>query len=224
MKVFLITFGVIAVLMLVISFTSIPFDAYHALSLPHQPLPAEPDVIVILGGGGMPSADGLQRTHFGAIASNAYPNAEVVIALPAGSDTINPYKQLKLMANELVTKGVDPNNIKFESKGYNTHAQAVILHSNYHSDWNPSILIITSPEHMFRAVRCFEKVGFTSVGGLPTFEVPVNEKNLKGKLELDQLEMENVALRYNMWSYLQYEIRVLREYVAITYYWMLGWI
>ncbi|MEZ4722843.1 MAG: YdcF family protein, partial [Flavobacteriales bacterium] len=191
---------------------------------PNQPLPDAPDVIVILGGAGMPSADGLQRTHFGAIASNAYPNAEVVIALPAGTDSVNPYEQLKLMAKELVTKGVDPNNIKFESKGFNTHSQAAILYANYHNDWNPAILVVTSPEHMFRAVKSFEKVGFTSVGGLPTFEVPVDGRKLKGQLELDKVEMENITLRYNMWSYLQYEIRVLREYMAITYYWLLGWI
>ncbi len=33
-----------------------------------------------------------------------------------------------------------------------------------------------------------------------------------------------LAIRYNFWNYLKLEITVLREYMAITWYWLRGWI
>jgi uncharacterized SAM-binding protein YcdF (DUF218 family) len=84
------------------------------------------------------------------------------------------------------------------------------------------VLLITSPEHMYRSIHSLQKVGFKNVGGLPSFEKPISEKTLKGKKK----KGEKVALawRYNFWSYLRYEILVLREYSAIAYYKLKGWI
>ena len=50
------------------------------------------------------------------------------------------------------------------------------------------------------------------------------KEKLKDETDEDELKVRNVALRYNMWSYMQYEIIVLREYTAIAYYWVKGWI
>jgi uncharacterized SAM-binding protein YcdF (DUF218 family) len=87
------------------------------------------------------------------------------------------------------------------------------------------LIVVSSPEHMYRAVKSFEKVGFESVGSYPTFEVPSDEELLISKeKEKKADEVHNLGLRYNLWSYMQYEIRVLREYLAITYYWLKGWI
>mgnify|MGYP006090763245 FL=1 len=62
------------------------------------------------------------------------------------------------------------------------------------------------------------------VGGSPSFEKPSDEERLKDKTDKEDTKVRNLALRYNMWSYMQYEIIVLREYTAIAYYWMKGWI
>jgi uncharacterized SAM-binding protein YcdF (DUF218 family) len=126
------------------------------------------------------------------------------------------------MAHELVEKGIDTNRILFEPNGFNTRSQALEVADLISLKSN--ILIVSSPDHLYRAVRCFEKVGFKKVGSLPTFEVPSDEDKLKDKTKTKDKRVRNLSLRYNLWSYLQYEIKVLREYAAISYYWIKGWI
>jgi uncharacterized SAM-binding protein YcdF (DUF218 family) len=83
--------------------------------------------------------------------------------------------------------------------------------------------IVTSPEHMYRSVATFRKAGFKSVGGMASFEEAVSEKLLIGKHN-KEFKTERLNLRYNMWNYLKYEITVVREYFAIAYYKLRGWI
>jgi uncharacterized SAM-binding protein YcdF (DUF218 family) len=128
------------------------------------------------------------------------------------------------MVSELMLKGVDSSRISYESIGFNTHSQAENLAKTFASERDKSLLLVTSPEHMCRAILTFEKVGFSSVGGLPTFEEPIDEKRLKSSKKLGTKQVQNLALRYNVWSYLIYEIKVLREFAALSYYWLLGWI
>ena len=73
--------GVVAVLMLVLSFTSLPFWAYYRLGTA-SPLKCTPDFIVVMGAGGMPGAEGLMRCYYAAEMANHYPEAKVIIALP----------------------------------------------------------------------------------------------------------------------------------------------
>ena len=213
--------GVILLIAVGISFTSLPFKAYHFLSAPHFPIDSNPDYLLILGGAGMPSADGLQRTHFGAEIAHVYETSQVIIAHTAHRTKLDSLKQLRLMAKELVIKGVDTNRIQFESNGTNTHTQAVNV---FNQIGDKSVLVITSPEHMLRAILTLKKCGFSSVGGVPTFESPIDPNSLKRRNK-DTVELpDNLALRYNMWNYLIYEIKVAREFVAIAYYWLMGWV
>ncbi|MFT4544950.1 MAG: hypothetical protein ACI9EQ_001416, partial [Bacteroidia bacterium] len=61
-----------------------------------------------------------------------------------------------------------------------------------------------------------------NVGGLPSFEKPINARKLKDRKNPD--ESAPLSWRYNVWSYLKYELLVTREYCAITYYKLKGWI
>ncbi len=213
--------GSLFIAMLFLSFTDIPFNAYYKLASTGTVLTSNPDVIVILGGSGMPSPEGLIRTYYGAEAANKVKDAKIIIALPF-TDGPDSLFQLKLMAKELILKGIDSARIEFEPFGFNTRSQAVNIGKR--SEINKkeiSLLIITSPEHMYRAIRTFQKVGFTKVGSLPAFEKPVDEIKLESK---DKKKGIGLLLRYNMWSYLNYEILVLREYTAIVYYKIKGWI
>ena len=74
---------------------------------------------------------------------------------------------------------------------------------------------------MTRAAACFKSEGFQFVGGSPAFEHDLTPESLK---EDKEYFAPSLAWRYNLWSYLQYEIRVAREYVALTYYELRGWI
>ena len=217
-------FGIIGIfffVMLVLSFTDIPYYAYHGLGMLNSELDGKPDLIVIPGGAGMPSPDGLIRTYYGAGVANQFPEAQIIIAHPynRGNDSL---QQLEMMANELILKGVDSLRIRFEPNGFNTWSQAVNIGKMMGADKNDlSIVIVTSPEHVYRAVKTYEKAGFRDVFSMASFEKPISEDKLGSK---DKMKGVNLSVRYNMWSYLHYELLVIKEYMAIVYYKMKGWI
>lgn len=219
---FLLLFcGITAIVMVVLAFTDVPYFAYHQLGTHCKPLNKNPEVIVVLGGSGMPSADGLIRTYFAAEAANKFSLAEVIIAHPYDNDSLSTH-QLDLMAHELIIRGVDSLRISYEPIGISTHSQASHIYEMLQSQNETPVLLITSPEHMYRSIRSLQKAGLTNVGGLPSFEKPITEQQLKGKKKGAQ--KVTLAWRYNFWSYLRYEILVLREYCAIAYYKLNGWI
>jgi len=212
-------FGVFSFLFLTLSFTNVPYYAYHNLGVGQSVLSEKPDVIVVLGGSGMPSPDGLIRTYYASDAALENKSAKIIIALPFNeADSLH---QLDLMANELIVKGIDSIRIEYEPLGYNTRSQAVNIASMLNDKEQLTLLIVTTPEHMYRSIKTFNQVGFTKVGGLPAFEKPIDEGKLK---DPDKKEGISLAFRYNMWNYLNYELLVLREYCAIVYYKCMGWI
>ena len=171
----------------------------------------------------MPSPDGLIRAYYGAQAARQYPNARIIIALPYNEeDSLQP---LKLMAHELIAKGIDSSRIQFEPLGFNTRSQAVNIATMFTGkERKISLVLITSPEHMYRSVRTFRKVGFSDVGGVAAFDRPIDPEKAMDKGKAKDIRVKSLSLRYNMWSYLHYELFVLREYCAICYYKLKGWI
>jgi len=216
-------FGILTFFMLLLSFTDLPYNAYFWLGTSGPRLPGDPGVIVLLGGAGMPSPDGLIRTYYTAEAANRFKQARIIIALPY-SETDSLY-QLQLMKNELIQKGIDSVRVSFEPMGFNTRSQAVnIFRQCRGNQAMPSLLIITSPEHMYRSIKTFTKAGFTQVSGISTFEKPLDHETLQDRENTKDPRIKNLALRYNMWSYLNYELLVMRETCAIAYYKLKGWI
>ena len=215
--------GLIAFLMLVLSFTSLPYHAYHHLGTTNSTLTCDPDIIILLGGSGMPSPDGLIRTYYTAQAAVKYSETDIIIAHPYGvNDSLG---QLKLMAKELVYKGVDSSRIAFEPYGFNTRSQALNIAAMYAGEkQHLTLLLITSPEHMYRSVKTFNKAGFPHVGGFSAFERPIDEEKVIDITDREDVRIRSLSLRYNIWSYLQYELIVLKEYTAIVYYKLKGWI
>lgn len=216
---FFMIFGVLAFIMLVLSFTDLPYWAYHSLAMTDKHLEKEPQLIVVLGGNGLPSPDGFIRTYYASEAAKKFTGAEVLIAIPG--DPAEENDQPRMMAKELRNRGIDSTRVVFETKGHNTRSQAVNIAAMYA---NRSVLLITSPEHVYRSVRTFEEAGFTDVAGSAAFEIPLDEELVSSKGEGKEKQVNSLDLRYNMWSYLQYEIVVLREYTAIAYYKLKGWI
>jgi uncharacterized SAM-binding protein YcdF (DUF218 family) len=222
-KCLLWTSGTFAFLFFILSFTDIPYHAYHYLGTCNAKLYRKPDLIVLLGGGGMPSPDGLMRCYYTAEAAKENPNAKIIIALPY--DEQDSLAQLKIMKRELVLRGIDSSRINYEPKGFNTHSQAENIAASLNGNCaSVNLLVVTSPEHLYRSVKTFQKAGFTHVGGVATFEDPVDEEQIKDKENSGDTRVKSVALRYNMWSYMNYELLVLKEYCAITYYKLKGWI
>ncbi len=209
---------------ILLSFTNIPFNIYYWLGTNGADLTQRPGYIVLLGGVGMPSPEDLMRTYTTSGAWKQVPEAKIIIAFP--DDTAKKqYSPELLMAHELEMRGVDSTLILFEKEGISTRTQALNI-ANIVGDSNlthSAIRIVTSPEHMFRAVRAFHKVGFKNVGGTPAFESAIRETKLIRDQD-SKSEKRLLNIRYNMWSYLKYEITVAREFCAIGYYKLRGWI
>ncbi|MBS4062818.1 MAG: YdcF family protein [Bacteroidetes bacterium] len=217
--------GWIFAIMLTLSFTDYPYLAYHWLGTNKIEKIDNPDYIIVMGAGGMPGPQGLLRCYYTALVAEEYPKSKIIVALPADSAAFEDSDHFA-MINELLRWGIDSERILSEKKGTNTFTQAVNIKQIAERN-SSKILIITSPEHMYRSILTFRKAGFETVSGVATFENPFDEELLieepvKGKRNSEP--ERNLNLRYNMWSYLQYEIIVMREFTAITYYKIMGYI
>ena len=221
-----IVIGILTFLAILLSFTDYPFWALYRLGTHDIDVQGQPNLIVVMGGGGMPSADGLLRCYKAAEVAEHNPNAKIVIAIP-GDTALKDNSPELLMAAELKLRGVDTSRFLFETNGSNTYNQVMNIQSMFSSETVDTlvILVVTSPEHMMRTVKVFRKTGFANVGGNPAFETDISEKLLEKQSKLDGTQPPGgMTLRYNMWNYLKYEITVLREYCALLYYKLRGWI
>ena len=210
--------------MLAFSFTPLPFWAYYYLGTNADSTEYRPDYIILLGSNGMPSPDGLMKCYYTARVCKEYPNAQLIIALPSDT-TKQGSENLHLLLTELQSRGVDTVKLLFEKKGVNTFRQACLIEKMLpDTAKNSSVMIITLPEHVRRATLTFKKAGFIHLHSLATFEKTIDEKLLEHKFSEPKIEPANLALRYNFWNYLKLEITVLREYTALAYYKIRGWI
>ena len=235
-RVFLVAMGVVLSLAVILAFTSAPFWMWYRLSMSEAGLNRPPEYIVVLGGGGMPSESGLMRSWYAAKTANYFTRAKVIIALPGNSrDSLSSINSMK---KELMIRGVAKERIFLEDSGTNTRAQALnirnstfdIRNSKFEiQSFNPSVLIVTSPEHLRRAVLTFKKAGFIKVDGIPAFEEAIESditfigRRLGGRLWVPDIG-NSITLRYQFWTQLHYEELLLRELLALAYYRVKGWI
>ncbi|MEI7726643.1 MAG: YdcF family protein [Bacteroidota bacterium] len=255
LKGILITTGAIFAVMIILAFTSAPFWIWYGIGIKKAGIHRPPDYIVLLGGGGMPSESGLMRTWYTARAAGYFTRAQVIIALPG--DSSDSRSAIILMKDELILRGIAPDRIQLEDSGTNTRSQAQNIYKRISNDEyrilniernpnpnpkssfvirhssldirNSSLLLITSPEHLYRAVLTFEKAGFKHVQGLPAFEqaiesdITFNARKLGGRKYIPDIG-SNITLRYQFWTQMNYELLILREYAALGYYKLKGWI
>lgn len=229
LRVVLMISGSLFLVSCILAFTTLPYYAWHWLGTHEGTIRSKPSVIVLMGGAGMPSEDGLIRSYFAARLAAHYPESAIVIAIPG--DTTDSLSAPKLYQQELLMRGIQKNRIHFESMGHNTRQQSMFIAESGICSKDTSVLaIVTSPEHMMRSILCFEKVGFRHVEGLPAFETSIpdnelqfNDADLKGNKAVPGIG-KNKQFRYQFWNHLHYEILVCREYFALAYYKVRAWI
>jgi uncharacterized SAM-binding protein YcdF (DUF218 family) len=218
--------GIFYLVCIILAFTKQPYWGYHWLGTSKSELNREPVAIILLGGGGMPSESNLMRSWYTAYAAKSFPEAKIIVAMPGDiSDSLStPFK----MKNELVVRGIDSDLIFYENIGTNTRAQALECKKLIGADI--AVLLVTSPDHARRSVLCFLKVGFAKVNALPAFENAVEsdlsfeDDSLGGNKTLIPDVGKSISVRYQVWNHLKYEILVAREMMAMSYYWLRGWI
>lgn len=225
-RIFLLIAGVFFLIMVILAATSLPFWGLHWLGTSKSALNEKPGTIILMGGGGMPSESNLMRCWFVAHAAENFPESRILIAMPG--DLKDSLSTPSLIADELVIRGITRGKILFENIGTNTRFQA--LECAKLVGIQEPVLLVSSPEHIRRAVLSFEKAGFLKVNGLPAFE---NVIETDMKFEDDQLGGNkmllpdvggSISLRYRLWTHLHYEIMIIREFIAMSYYWLRGWI
>lgn len=221
--------GIVFLVLLIISFTTWPFWGYYWLGTSKSRITGKPDYIVLLGGGGMPSESNLMRAYFVYKAATDAPESKIIISIPG--DIADSNSTARLVAAELESKGIDSMRIDYEQMGTNTRSQALQL-VQFPSDklQDKTILLVSSPEHMRRAVLVFQKAGFKNVNALPAFENALEanlffkDEDLGGnKLPVPDIG-NNTSVRYQFWNHLKYEILIAREMAALGYYKLRGWI
>ncbi len=220
--------GCVFLVLCLLAFTSLPFWAYYSLGTSNSKITQAPATIVMLGGAGIPSGDGLMRTYYTSKLAIAHPEAKVIIAMPGNlSDSNSAPNRVKA---ELILRGINGQSITFEDAGRNTREQAQKLSAGKTSaQLKQAITLVTSPDHMKRSVLAFRKCGFTNVSGLPTFEnsldadLTFTDRDLKGNRIAPPIG-NNLQVRYQFWNHMKYEVVVIREYFALAYYKLRGWI
>ncbi|HZL09335.1 MAG TPA: YdcF family protein [Prolixibacteraceae bacterium] len=224
-----IGFGMLFLVLLILSFTSLPYWGYYWLGTSQSEITEKPDYIVLLGGGGMPSESGLMRVFFVHRAAVESPKSRIIISIPG--NPADSASTARMVAAELIQKGIDPQRILYEELATNTRSEALHLQRfNAENLTAKPVLLVTSPEHMRRAVLVFKKAGFTRLNALPTFENAI-EANLffdDDKLGGNKMPIPDIgnhtSVRYQFWNHLKYEILIAREMVALGYYKLRGWI
>jgi uncharacterized SAM-binding protein YcdF (DUF218 family) len=226
LRIFFVLSGIFFLAAVVLAFTTLPFWGIHWLGTSKAEMKWEPETIILLGGGGMPSESNLMRSWFAGKAARSFPEASLIIAMPG--DIADSVSTPQLMKKELVLRGVNPQIILFESEGTNTRAQALNCEKILGN--SSSVLLITSPDHTRRAILCFEKVGFEKVNALPTFEnateadLTFKDDELGGRKTAAPDVGQSIQIRYQLWNHLKYEITFAREMMALAYYKLRGWI
>jgi uncharacterized SAM-binding protein YcdF (DUF218 family) len=225
LKHLLFSVGVLFILLLFVCFTPYPWRVLTWLGHDPVPLEGEPDGIVLLSGGGIPSESGLMRCYEAAVAARRYSNAYVVVAMPEEAD--EQVSSTRRMFEEFEMRGVPRMRLKLEGRGRNTHEQAVNTFAMLGAATNqPVLLIVTSPDHMRRSLKTFRKAGFTHVFGSAAYDVAVNADL---RYDVDTLGLQgavgqSLAVRYTFWNNLMIEARIVREFFALGYYRIMGWI
>jgi len=228
LKLLLIITGTIFLILCILAFTTLPFWAYYSLGTKNSKVTQTPSTIIMLGGAGIPSGDGLIRTYYTAAYSKANPGIPIIIAMPG--NLTDQKSAPRLAGSELTIRGIKEDLIQHENLGRNTREQAQKLAEGMLSGQKEKpILLVTSPEHMRRAVLAFRKCGFKEVSGLPAFEYALeadlrfDDRELKGNKVVPPIG-KNLQVRYQFWNHLKYEVLVIKEYFGLTYYKLRGWI
>jgi uncharacterized SAM-binding protein YcdF (DUF218 family) len=219
--------GIIFSIIIILAFTEQPFWWYYNLGRSNSVYKFKPDTYVLLGGAGMPSESNLIRAYYTVQLAKKNPNTNIIVSLPEDSAFNNSSSQL--LQDFIKKNGIDSSRILAEKKGKNTREQVIQIAKNYPYLNKKNVVIITSPEHMYRSINCFKKLNFLNVGGEPCFEQEIESDLLYDDNQLggrkNSIKVGNsMQLRYQFWNHLKYQILVYREYTAYLYYKLRGWV
>ena len=220
------TIGVVFLTLGILAFTPVPFHMHRYLGEDtvwerDTDSAFSPDYVIMYGGGGMPSESNLLRLYYTAEFANAL-HKPIVLVHP--EDSVCQEE----MTRFLVNYGISADSIVYMTDGSNTRSQTVCLADTFPYLKQKSLLVISAPEHLSRTLKRLRKCGFNQIRGIASFEhavdfdLELNKEKLHGNNFVPNVK--SIKLRYTYWNYLELEIRCIREYIALAYYWLKDWI
>lgn len=220
-KIIFLSLGIVFALMIILAFTSVPFYSYFNLGQnPNENASiSHPSYVVMFGGAGMPSEDNLMRIYHTAALAKHF-NVPVLLVHP--KDSLCQAEMTRLLHQDGL------QDIHYMTEGANTRSQALELMALYPELSQEQLLVVTSPEHVRRTVKCLNKVGFQNVIGKAAypstvdFDLSLKKQKLGGNEAIPSVE--SIKMRYTFFNYLKLEITCVREYLALAYYRIKGWI
>lgn len=206
--------------------TPYPWRWYAQLGQPASAF-VEPDVLVMMGGGGIPSESGLMRSWKTAEAASIFPSARIIIAIPREPEEMPPGP----IERELLMRGVVMDRLAREPQGRNTREQAVEVVAMLRAPDGsiPTIGLITSPEHMMRTWLSFKKAGAGNLVAIPSWpeaikaDLDYRAEDLGGRSIGSMVGGSNLV-KYKYFDNLGILNRCVREWFALGYYKLMGWI
>jgi uncharacterized SAM-binding protein YcdF (DUF218 family) len=224
----LILSGIFLVWTFLFAFTTGPFYWYHYFGTGNSDYDFKPEVVIILGGTPMPSESALIRCYYARELARKNPDAQIIISqLKDANQTLTSTAAWK-MRDEISRGEKDTFNFAFLTDGHSTREEVMLLKKRFPGIGGKNCVVVSSPEHMLRAVAAFRRAGYRHVGGEPTFgwagnaDYRYKDRKLGGR----QLPLEignNVQMRYQFWNHLRYQLLCYREFIAFFWYRLRGW-
>lgn len=225
------TLGIISFIYIIFAFTSIPYNILYKQGIKFFNETIKPDYIIMMGAGGMPEKNNLIRQYYAVNLLKKFPESTLIIALPGNINDTN--SSIYILYKDFLDKNISKDRILIENIGVNTRSQAInilkILKEKEHDLKNINILIVTSPEHIPRSILSFRKLGITKSYGYPAFSYDLESNLIFSHKETQGIKIltsigGSIKLRYRFWEYIKIEISLTREYLALIYYKINGWI
>jgi uncharacterized SAM-binding protein YcdF (DUF218 family) len=229
-KILFISVSSFLILVVLFAFTNGPYYIYHWLGTSKSEFHFQPQCIIIMGGAGYPDESSLIRSWYAAETWRKNPSATVIITQPAAARIRPELSDAWGIRKDLMIRGVDSTKIILEIKGKNTRAEGMEVMRIFPGAEKQRCVLITAPEHMRRSILTFEKLGFTQLGGIATW-------NASGPVDLDYKDSNlggnnvplpevggSLQLRYQFWNHLRYQVLCYREFMGLAWYQLRGWI
>lgn len=224
--------GLLALLLLALQFTSLPWRAVRALarsphatsSLPDPDASSPASAILLLSGSGIPGESALVRIHYAAALAARFPAVPLWLAVP---DTPETAPQVRAYVDELALRGVDPARVQILGRGHNTAEQAAEAAALLPpTSGQPPVLIVTTPWHIRRAAAALRHAN----PRLPLVVVPAWDKSVDDSPDPFPDPASPVAddippspsfpsfFHYSVWTNLRYTLESIRETAALFVY------
>jgi uncharacterized SAM-binding protein YcdF (DUF218 family) len=185
---------------------------------PSPVLPDHVDGIVVLGGSvsptvsqarGRPAVKGASERLFTAIAlARRYPEARLILSGGIVVPRPGAIPEAWIMRDLLSAAGVASERLEVETMSRNTYENALYAYKLAHPAPNETWILVTSGNHMPRAVGCFRKAGF-AVLPYPVDYVTVGKLRFSDNFQLSR-ELRRLDL-------------AVHEWIGLVGYRLLGW-